>query len=86
MLKTNTAQMKLQPTDPSSLADDQVGYVTSLRSEDLPALVPDAPAVQPGVTLWALVNGNGHPVLITDSRDAAFAGAVKNDMTMVSLH
>lgn len=86
MLKENSDTNSELITDPAFLADDQVAYIKLVSSEDLHLLVPDAPAVQPGLRLWALINGLGHTMLVTDSREAALASAYQNDLTPVTLH
>lgn len=68
------------------LGEGRVAYVREVRSEDLGHLVPDAPPMPPGLRLWALIGATGTPILISDDRDAAIAGAEENDLTMVALH
>ncbi len=76
----------LTPEVFAHLGEGQVAYVREVKSEDLGHLVPDAPAVPPGVRLWALVGATGTPILISDDRDTAIAGAEENDLVMVALH
>lgn len=68
------------------LGEGHVAYVRAVRSEDLGRLVPDAPPVPPGVTLWALIGAAGTPIMISDDRATAIAGAEENDLVMVSVH
>jgi len=70
----------------AGLGEGKLAYVREIRSEDLVDLFPDAPPVVPGLKLWALSHANGRPILISDSREAAIANAVENDLTMVSVH
>jgi hypothetical protein len=70
----------------ANLGEGQVAYVKPIRSEDLSSLFPGAPAVQPGLKLFALLGANGKPLIVTDSRDAALANAMQNELHMVSLH
>lgn len=70
----------------AALGEGLVAYVKPIRSEDLSALFPDAPAVRPGLELFALLGANGKPLIVTDSRDAALANAMQNELHMVSLH
>jgi len=44
------------------------------------------PNLKPGTKLWALFAANGQPILLTDARAGALAGALENDLTPVSLH
>ena len=68
------------------LGEGRVAYLREMTSEDLGRLVPEAPPVPPGLTLWALIGAAGTPILIADDRDAAIAGAEENDLVMVGLH
>jgi hypothetical protein len=70
----------------ASLGEGLVAYVRPIRSEDLGHLFPGAPAVKPGVELFALLGANGKPLIVTDSRDAALANAMQHELHMVSLH
>ena len=76
----------LAPDAFAHLGEGHVAYVREVRSEDLGRLVPDAPPVPPGVRLWALIGAAGTPILISDDRATAEAGAEENDLVMVGLH
>lgn len=70
----------------AALGEGLVAYVKPIRSEDLSNLFPGAPAVQPGLELFALLGADGKPLIVTDSRDAALANAMQHELHMVSLH
>ena len=70
----------------AALGEGLVAYVKAIRSEDLNDLFPGAPAVQPGLELFALLGADGKPLIVTDSRDAALANAMQHELHMVSLH
>jgi hypothetical protein len=70
----------------ASLGGGRVAYLRSIRSEELSRLFPAAPAVEPGLQLFALLAADGTPILITDSRDAAVANAMSQELEMVSVH
>lgn len=74
------------PDDFAHLGEGRFAYVRAVRSEDLGRLVPDAPPVPPGLTLWALIGAAGTPIMISDDRDTAIAGAEENDLIMVAVH
>ncbi len=57
-----------------------------MRSDEVSELFPQAPAMAPGLKLFALLSASGTPILITDSRDAAIANAWANDLQPVGLH
>ena len=58
----------------------------AIRSEDVPALFPQAPEIAPGLMLFALHAADGTPIMITDSREAAIANAWSHELETVSLH
>ncbi|MCP8940597.1 DUF1150 domain-containing protein [Alsobacter sp. SYSU M60028] len=70
----------------ANLGEGQIAYVRAIRSDDLSRLFPQAPALQPGLDLFALLGADGTPILVTDSRNAAIANAWENDLTPVSVH
>jgi hypothetical protein len=70
----------------ASLGDGRVAYLKPIRSEDVSRIFPAAPAIQPGLQLFALLAADGTPIIVTDSRDAAVANAMSQELEMVSLH
>lgn len=68
------------------LGDGQIAYVRAIRSEDVPALFPQAPDIAPGMKLFALHAADGTPIMVTDSREAAVANAWSNELETVSVH
>ncbi len=51
-----------------------------------PGCFPQAPKIEPGLQLFALLSASGEPIVLTDSRDAAVANAWAHDLETVSLH
>jgi hypothetical protein len=70
----------------AQLGEGQVAYVKLMRTEDIRAAFPQAPDLQPGMRMFALLSADGSPILLSDSRDAALANAWENELTTVSLH
>jgi hypothetical protein len=68
------------------LGDGAVAYVKVINSEDVSRLFPQAPALRPGVKLFALLGADGSPIMLTDSKDAAIANAWEHELETVSLH
>ena len=68
------------------LGDGALAYVRELRSEEVSKLFPQAPPIQPGVQLFALLGADGVPIVVTDSRDAALANALQHELQTVSVH
>ena len=70
----------------AQLGEGLIAYVKPIRSEDVGSMFPEIPGVEPGTQLFALLGANGRPLILTDSRDAAVANAMQNELHMVSLH
>ena len=70
----------------AALGGGEIAYLRPVRSEEVHALFPQAPELAPGVDLWALLSAAGQPIMLTDSKAAAIAGARENDLETVSVH
>jgi hypothetical protein len=68
------------------LGEGVVAYMREVDSDDLKGRFPGLPDLTPGTKLWALFAANGQPILLTDARAGALAGAMEHDLTPVSLH
>jgi hypothetical protein len=74
--RTALTQIEISPEALAHLGDGQIAYVKTIRSEDVHALFPQVPDIQPGLKLFALHAADGTPIMLTDSREAAIANAV----------
>ena len=86
---TTVEEKITQPIEVADLAvmgEGHVAYVRPMRSEDVRKYFPEAPELQPGLELFALLSASGAPIMLTDSRDAAVANAWAHDLQTVSLH
>lgn len=79
--KTTMTELQL-----AHLGEGAVAYLREIDSDDLRNRFPGMPEIESGVKLWALFAADGRPILLTDARDSAIAGAFQNDLTPVSLH
>ncbi|MGO9673571.1 MAG: DUF1150 family protein [Methylocella sp.] len=70
----------------ASLGGGRVAYLKAMRSEDVNRLFPAAPALQPGLQLFALLAADGSPIAVTNSCDAAVANAMQQELEMMSVH
>lgn len=84
--KTSTTGAPLTQEQFAHLGDGAIAYVKEMRSEDVTRLFPQAPEIQPGLQLFALLSADGTPIVLTDTRDAAVANAWQNDLQTVSVH
>lgn len=72
--------------DLAAWGEGALAYVRPMSSDEVRKLFPQAPALQPGLSLYALLSASGTPILLTASREAALANARANDLAPVSLH
>lgn len=76
----------LTPAEFAALGTGEVAYLKSITSDELLRIFPQAPEIQSGLQLFALLSADGAPILVTDSREAATANAWEHDLRMVSVH
>jgi len=76
----------LNQAELAALGEGRMAYVKPLLSDEIARIFPQAPEIQPGLQLFALLSASGEPILLTDSRDAAVANAWAHDLETVSLH
>ena len=68
------------------LGEGSVAYLRKVSSEELLGRFPNLGEIAPGMVLWALFAANGQPILLSDQRDRAVAGAFENDLVPVAIH
>ena len=76
----------VSPQELAALGDGKLAYVKQMLSDDIIRLYPGAPTLEPGMKLFALLSADGSPIMLTDSRDAAIAGAWEQELSTVALH
>jgi hypothetical protein len=81
---THTPNISLEAL--ALLGGGKIAYVKAIRSEDVSSMFPQAPALQPGMQLFALHAADGTPMMLTDSREAAIASAWSQELETVSVH
>jgi hypothetical protein len=81
-----THETRISPEALADLGGGKIAYIKTIRSEDVPALFPQAPELQPGMELFALHAADGTPIMLTDSREAAIANAWSQELETVSVH
>ncbi|WP_306028200.1 DUF1150 domain-containing protein [Stappia sp. MMSF_3263] len=78
--------LEMQPGEFKALGAGQIAYVKRMTSDDVSTLFPQAPHMEPGLSLWVLLNADGTPIMLTDSREAALANAAEHELYTVGLH
>ena len=82
----NHERITLTPAQQAELGEGVVAYLRQVDTDELRSHFPGVPPMQPGTKLWALFAANGQPILLTDERSSALAGAMEHDLTPVSIH
>ena len=82
----NETRITVTPAQLAHLGEGSVAYLREMGSDELMGKFPGLPQIQPGTKLWALFAANGQPILLSDERDRALAGALENDLTPVAIH
>lgn len=85
-MTANEAKTVLSDAEMAHLGEGTVAYLREIESEELRGKFPGIPEIAPGTMLWAVFAADGRPILLTDARDSAVAGALQNDLTPVSIH
>ena len=78
----------ITPEALAHMGDGEIAYVKTIRSDEVRALFPQVAemGIEPGMKLFALHAADGTPIMLTDSREAAVANAMSQQLEMVSVH
>jgi hypothetical protein len=82
----NEPRITVTPAQLAHLGEGSVAYLREMTSDELKGKFPGLPEIAPETRLWALFAANGQPILLSDERDRALAGALENDLTPVAVH
>ncbi len=70
----------------AQLGDGEVAYIKQLDPDVAEKLFPALQSTPKGIDLFAVLGADGTPLALTDSRNAAIANAIENDLVPVSVH
>jgi hypothetical protein len=70
----------------AQLGDGEVAYIKQLDPEVAEKLFPALQSTPKGIDLFAVLGADGTPLALTDSRNAAIANAIENDLVPMSVH
>lgn len=85
-MTANEPRVMVTEAQLAHLGEGQVAYLRKISSDDLRGRFPGIGDIAPGLELWALFAANGQPILLSDARERAIAGAFENELTPVSIH
>ena len=84
--ETDDAQLTMSPTELALLGDGEVAYIKQLDTDAAERLFPALDDTPEGIDLFAVLGADGTPIALADSRNAAIANAIENDLVPVSVH
>jgi hypothetical protein len=70
----------------AELGDGEVAYIKQLDADSAERLFPALSNAPKGIDLYAVLGADGTPLALTDSRGAAIANAIENNLVPVSVH
>jgi hypothetical protein len=76
----------MTPVEFAQLGDGEVAYIKQLDLDVARKLFPALSASAKGIDLYAVLGADGTPLALADSRNAAIANAIENDLVPVSVH
>ncbi|WP_455466145.1 BQ00720 family protein [Bartonella sp. B39] len=72
--------------DTASFDAGGIAYLKKVCTDDLAKNFPDLPPMTPGIIIWALFGETGYPIILSDERSIALAGANEHELKIVTLH
>jgi len=69
----------------AKLGAGQVAYIRKINTDELARRFPNLPPMTPGMDIWGLFGAAGEPILLSDVRAQALAGAHEHELTTVTL-
>ncbi len=85
-MTSNQVNITVTQDQLAHIGEGVVAYLREMQSDELKGKFPGLPEIAPGTRLWALFAANGQPILLSDARERALAGAFENDLTPVAIH
>jgi hypothetical protein len=84
---TETTEVEKLFTDEqfAHLGGGTLAYIKPMLSDEVRRIFPNAPAIEPGLKLFALLGADGTPLILSDSRDMAIANARESNLELMCL-
>lgn len=82
----NESETTMSPKELALLGEGEVAYIKQVDFDDAERLFPALDETPEGIDLFAVLGADGTPIALTDSRSAAIANAIENDLVPLSVH
>lgn len=76
----------MSPKELALLGEGVVAYIKQVDFDAAERLFPALDDTPEGIDLFAVLGADGTPIALTDSRNAAIANAIENDLVPLSVH
>ncbi|WP_083241273.1 DUF1150 family protein [Methyloceanibacter stevinii] len=80
------SEIAMSPKELALLGEGEVAYIKQVDFDDAERLFPALDDTPEGIDLFAVLGADGTPIALTDSRNAAIANAIENDLVPLSVH
>jgi len=81
----NEQKSSLNDSEFAKLGSGQIGYIRKINTDELARRFPNLPPMTPGMDIWGLFGAAGEPILLSDVRAQALAGAHEHELMTVTL-
>ncbi|MEL6288827.1 MAG: DUF1150 domain-containing protein [Pseudomonadota bacterium] len=82
----NTTESVISAFELGQLGDGEIAYIRIVRPGEADDLFPGIEGIPSGISLYALTAADGTPLALTDSRSAALAHALEDELDVASVH
>ena len=84
--ENNETNNPMSPQELALLGDGEVAYIKQVDPDAAERLFPALDDTPLDIDLFAVLSADGTPIALADSRGAAIANAIENDLVPVSVH
>jgi len=79
------ADFVLTDVEFARLGEGRIAYLKRVKTDDLAERFPELPPMTPGIEIWGLFGAAGDPIVLSDVRAHALAGAQEHELETVTL-
>jgi len=84
-MTASDSEFVLSELEFARLGEGRVAYLKRVKTDELARRFPDLPPMTPGIEIWGLFGAAGDPIVLSDVRANALAGAQEHELETVTL-
>jgi hypothetical protein len=77
---------KISVRDLANIGSGHIAYMRRITGEEITKAFPNTVEIAPTAQVWALFAADGTPLVLSDNKGEALAGAFDNDLVPVAVH